>query len=57
MDKKIDQTAASRREFVKRAGKAAVAAPAAALLINAASTGAKAQVRAVAYEAVPPDTF
>ncbi|MBL8701487.1 MAG: hypothetical protein JNK67_24120 [Alphaproteobacteria bacterium] len=50
---KSEKTAAGRREFVKRAGRAVVAAPAAALLIDAASKGAKAQVRiAVAYEPV-----
>ena len=50
MEKK---TLESRRAFVVRAGRAAVAAPAAALLINASTQKAKAI--AIAYEVVVPD--
>ena len=49
---KIDIKNSGRREFVKRAGRAAVAAPAAALLINAAQAQV---VSLVAYAAVDSD--
>lgn len=44
----------SRREFVKRAGRAAVAAPAAALVINAAATQ-NAKAISIAYTVIIDD--
>lgn len=49
MEKKTQET---RRAFVTRAGRAVVAAPAAALLLNA--TAEKAKAISVAYEAPLP---
>ena len=45
METKETREVADRREFLKRAGKTALAAPAAALLLNAATGPAQAQVQ------------
>lgn len=44
MDKFDEKRIEERREFLKKAGKAAVAVPAAALLLSAAAKSAKAQI-------------